>query len=213
VDAEAIRLWLLGTHHRADVNFEIVVDEAGEKDSAGLRPTRFPLLDEAERRVEYFYDTRARMNARAARAQGAADAKPDHLVRVMARSFDDALDDDLNTSVALGHVSNLFSYANELCDKNRKDPVETRAVLEAIDHVCAVLGVAEGDPAAFAQRVRTRRAAERTIDPAAIDALVAERTAARKSKEFARGDAIRAELSALGIEVRDEASGSVWRIV
>jgi cysteinyl-tRNA synthetase len=212
VDSEAVRLWLLGTHYRADVNFEVTVDDAAAPDAAGLKPMRFPLIEEAERRVEYFYDTRARMNARAQRARGAPEARPDHPVSVIVRAFDDAMDDDLNTPVALGHVSELYKRANELCDANRKDPIETRAILDAMTHVSSVLGVAEGDPAAFALRVRTRRAAERNIDPSAIDALVTERTNARKNKDFARSDAIRAELSAKGIEVRDEAGGSVWRI-
>jgi cysteinyl-tRNA synthetase len=212
VDAEAVRLWLLGTHYRADVNFEFVVDESAEPGADGLRPMRFPLLEEAERRVEYFYDTRARMYARSNRAQGAAEAKPDHPVRAIVRAFDDAMDDDLNTPVALGHVSELYKRANELCDTNRKDPVEIRAILDAMAHIAGVLGVAEGDPAAFALRIRTRRAKERSIDPSEIDALVEERTAARKNKDFARSDAIRAQLADKGIEVRDEADGSVWRI-
>lgn len=213
VDAEAIRLWLLGTHYRADVNFEVTVDESGAVGEDGLRPMRFPLIEEAERRVEYFYDTRARMNARAGRAHGNAEPKPDHPIKQLVRAFDEALDDDLNTPVALAHVSELYKRANELCDANRKDPFEIAAILDALAHVAGVLGVAQGDPAAFAARVRQRRAKERNIDPAAIDALVAERTAARKNKDFARSDEIRAELSARGIEVRDEAGGSVWRIL
>jgi cysteinyl-tRNA synthetase len=213
IDPEAVRLWLLGTHHRTDVNFEIVVEESSAANESGLRPIKLPLLEDAERRVEYFYDTRARMNARAARAQSAAEPKHDHPIRAIVRAFDDALDDDLNTPVALAHMLELFKHANELCDKNRKDPVETRAVLEGIEHTCRVLGIAEGDPVAFALRIRTRRAADRGIDTAAIDALVSERADARKSKDFARSDAIRHELSSRGIEVRDEAGGSVWRIL
>lgn len=213
VDAEAVRLWLLGTHYRADVNFEVEVDEQAPAGEHALRPVRFPLLEDAERRVEYFYDTRNRMNARAQRAQSAAEPKPDHPVRAIVRAFDDALDDDLNTPVALAHVSELFKRANELCDANRKDPVETRAILEALAHVSSVLGVADRDPSAFALRVRNRRAAARKIDTDEIDALVAERTRARANKDFARSDAIRATLSARGIEVRDEAGGSVWRII
>jgi cysteinyl-tRNA synthetase len=213
VDAEAVRLWLLATHYRADVNFEVVVDESGERDAQGLRPTRFPLLDEAERRVEYFYDTRARMNARAQRAQGAKDPTDAHPIRAIVRAFDEALDDDLNTPVALAQVAELYKRANELCDQNRKDPVETRALLEALEHTASVLGIANGEPAAFARQVRERRARQRKIDVAEIDALVTERMNARKNKDFARSDTIRATLIERGIELRDEAGGTVWRIV
>ncbi|MBL8685706.1 MAG: cysteine--tRNA ligase [Myxococcales bacterium] len=213
VDAEAVRLWLLGTHYRADVNFEVAVDMDAQPGADGLRPTKFPLLDESERRVEYFYDTRARMNARAQRAQGAKEPSDAHPIRAIVRAFDAALDDDLNTPVALAQVAELYKRANELCDQNRKDPVETRALLEALEHTASVLGIANGDPATFARRVRDRRAKQRNIDVAEIDGLVQERTTARKNKDFARSDAIRATLSERGIEVRDEAGGSVWRIV
>lgn len=213
IDAEAVRFWILGTHYRSPLSFEMAVDEEGSADERGLKPTKFPLLEESERRVEYFYDTRARMNARAARAQNAAPAKADHPVKKMVQQFNAALDDDLNTAQALGIVSDLYKFANELCDANRKDPIETRAVLEALHHFSTVLGIAEGDPAAFASRVRTRRSAERGIDPAEIDALLIERAEARKSKNFARSDEIRAILSGKGIEVRDEGGGSVWRIL
>ncbi len=213
VHPEAIRLWILGTHYRSPLSFDVVVDEQSETNALGLKKTSFPLLEESERRVEYFYDTRARMNARAARAQNAAPAKDDHPIKRLLRSFNAAMDDDLNTAQALGFVSDLYKFANELCDANRKDPVETRVVLEALAHCSKVLGVADGDPAEFAARVRVRRAAERGIIPADIDALIDERAAARKAKNFERSDEIRGILSGLGIEVRDEGGGSVWRIL
>jgi cysteinyl-tRNA synthetase len=53
----------------------------------------------------------------------------------------------------------------------------------------------------------------RKLDPARIDGLVLQRTAAREAREFARADEIRAELTALGIELRDGASGTAWRAV
>jgi cysteinyl-tRNA synthetase len=46
-----------------------------------------------------------------------------------------------------------------------------------------------------------------------IEGLLAERSAARAAKDWTRADAIRAELTALGVEVLDAASGGVtWRL-
>ncbi|MDP3275429.1 MAG: cysteine--tRNA ligase [Deltaproteobacteria bacterium] len=213
VEPEAVRLWILGTHYRSPLSFEFVVDEALPCKSNELRPTTFPALEEAEGRLEYFYATRARMFARAHFAEGAPAARPDHIVSVIVRSFHEAMDEDLNTAAALGHLSELYKRANELCDANRKEPIETRALLEALDHTSHVLGIGQENPAAFAARVRTRRALARGIDPAAIDALLTERIEARKRKDFARSDAIRDELIAKKIELRDDPAGTVWRIL
>src|SRR6202034_3839312 len=49
-DAEALRYFLLGTHYRGPLQFDM------EKDEATGRVT-FPGVDEAEGRVEYLYNT------------------------------------------------------------------------------------------------------------------------------------------------------------
>jgi cysteinyl-tRNA synthetase len=221
-DPEGVRLWLLGTHYRSPLNFEIA-EEGGaqEGERSTLEPpaeapkVRFPGIEEAEKRVEYFYETKARLLARVGRASMTppAAAKPGSPLGEIRRRFDAALDDDLNTAEALAVVSDLFKRANELCDSNKKDTAEARAVLEAIDHVADVLGVAEGDPERFFERVRARRVAQRGIDPAEIERLLQERVAARKARDFARADAIRNELLGRGIEIRDTPAGTTWRVV
>ncbi len=210
VDAEGVRLWLLGTHYRAPLNFELA--EASRPD--GSPSVRFPGLEEAERRVEYFYETRMRIAAKLganAPARGADVKLPDDIA-AMKRSFAGAMDDDLNTAVALASVADVFKRANEACDAGKRDAAMLPALHAAIAYVTSVLGVAEDDAEAFFARVRARRVAERGIEPTEIDALVQERIDARKAKDFARADEIRARLLGQGIEIRDSATGSSWRV-
>jgi cysteinyl-tRNA synthetase len=211
VDAEAVRLWLLGTHYRSPINFELVANEEPE----ARVPVRFPGIEEAERRVEYFYDTKARLRARvqAGAATSPGPQTPSAALGELRRRFDAALDDDLNVSEALAAVAEVFKRANELCDSNKKNPVEAEALLALIDHVTRVLGVAEGDPEPFFARLRTRRIAQHGIDAAEIDRLVADRVQARKDRDFARADAIRQELAERRIEIRDSAAGTTWRVL
>lgn len=217
-DPLAVRLWILDTHYRMPLNFDIALeeDEADKKPTPSETPVhvRFPGLEEAERRVEYFYETKARLMARIGRGTTVPPTTPTpDSVQAMRRRFDQQLDDDLDTHGALTIMGDAFRRANEVCDRSPKDPTEARALFELIQHMCDVLGVGEGDPEEFFTRVRTRRLTARGIDPVEIDMLVKERNAARKARDFARADAIRQELLNRGIEIRDTPTGTTWRVL
>jgi len=51
------------------------------------------------------------------------------------------------------------------------------------------------------------------IDQSWVEVRICARLAARKAKDFAQADAIRAELSAKGVELRDAAQGTDWRVL
>ena len=61
-------------------------------------------------------------------------------------------------------------------------------------------------------RIRDRRAKARGITDADVEAKIVARKAARDAKDFAQADALRAELTALGVELMDGATGTTWRI-
>ncbi len=207
VDGEAIRLWILGTHYRAPLAFDLAEDARGE--------VRFPSIEQAEKRLEYFYDTLAKLAAKRATAKpsGRATAAVLKSLGELRAAFDAALDDDLNTAGALDPLGRLFARANELCDTKKVPLEDLDVVASELAHVTAVMGVADRDGEAFFARVTARRVALRGLDPTAIDAKVAARTAAREARDFARADALRAELTDWGIELRDGVSATTWRAV
>ena len=47
---------------------------------------------------------------------------------------------------------------------------------------------------------------------ARIDALIADRFGAREARGWEKADRIRAELTALNVEVMDNATGATWRL-
>jgi cysteinyl-tRNA synthetase len=206
VDGEAIRFWILGTHYRSPLAFDLS-EEGGA--------IRFPAIEQAEKRLEYFYDSRLKLDAKRATAKHAGRPTPTVAKGIdeLRAAFDAALDDDLNTAGALDPMSRLFARVNELCDAKKVPLEDLTLAAAALAHMTAVTGVAEGDPEAFFGRVTARRIAQRGIERAAVEAMVAERTAAREGRDFARADAVRAELTALGIELRDGVSGTAWRAV
>lgn len=208
VDGEAVRLWILGTHYRAPLGFE-VAEEGGT--------VRLPPIEAAEKRLEYFYDTRMKLAARRAAVGPVKPGAPkptslEFFVKALA-DFDAALDDDLNTAGALDPLSRAFSRANELCDQKRPHPDDLEAAERTLVRLCSTLGVADRDPEDFFARVTGRRIALRGLVRGDIDALVKARTEARAQREFARADEIRTTLTAMGIELRDGASDTTWRAV
>ncbi len=220
-DAEALRTFLLGVHYRGPIAFDTDKLEDGR--------VVFPGVTEAERRVDYFYQAISRLEALA--GPGADEAPqavlPKGLVQMVklaaeARArVDAALDDDLNTPVALAVVGEVAKAANELADlvvKRKKDtelakaaPIVSARLLRALRSSVEPLGLLHTPGDIYRARTQKQRLAVRGMTTPGIEARLAERAAARDAKDFARSDAIRKELDAAGIEVHDGPEGSTWR--
>jgi cysteinyl-tRNA synthetase len=121
------------------------------------------------------------------------DAPPPH----PSAAFLEALEDDLNTPQA-------FAELHALAGRLETGPDRATAKSELLGSA-RLIGFLGADPEAWFQ----------PVEPALkkrIDALIAERVAARAAKDFARADEIRAQLTALNVEVMDNATGATWRI-
>ena len=198
VDGEALRLFFLSSHYRNQLAFS---DEA---------------LADAEKRMEYFYETLQRLDERlSGRAvkPGPLHGNPEaHL-----GAFEEAMDDDFNTAGGLAALSGLFGQLNEYLDKpptpERDTVVRTLAALRsAATTMGGVLGILQSSPPAWLEGRRDRLVAQRNLDRALIERLIAERSEARKQKDFARSDAMRNRLLEMGVELRDGAGGTLWKV-
>jgi cysteinyl-tRNA synthetase len=174
----AIRYLLLSVHYRQQLNFTFAgLDQAAAS---------IERLSDFVRRVEELPPGGAPDGELAARSRRAREA------------FDEALDDDLNTSRALAAVFEWVRDANRAMDEGRAsaaDRSELEAVLEAFD---AVYDVLTPDPDELRLEVE-------------IQALIDEREAARRAREWGRADALRGRLEELGILVEDTPAGPRWK--
>jgi cysteinyl-tRNA synthetase len=117
-----------------------------------------------------------------------------------APAFLEALLDDLNTPKA---NAELFALASRLDAAKGAERAAAKGELLASARLAGFLGA---DPAAWFQG-----GADAALT-AKIEDLIARRVAARKAKDFALADALRAELTAMDVEVMDNATGATWRM-
>lgn len=168
---EVIRFFILSSHYRSPLNYS---DE--QLDDAGVALTR---LYTALRCVEI--------------AEVTIDA--DYRLR-----FEQAMDDDFNTPVALAV---LFDLAREL------NKAEDKTLLAAtLRHLAAILGLLQENPDSFLQGGTVTDG----LNEAEIEQLIDARKTAKASKDWAQADQIRDQLKAQGIVLEDLAGGNtIWR--
>jgi cysteinyl-tRNA synthetase len=217
-DGEAIRWFLLGAHYRVPIQFDTDKRDDGR--------VVFPGVEEAERRVDYVYSALERLASLASAAAGSPLPKElaaqQKAARAAEKQAEAALDEDLNTPVALAALGELARLGNELCDlaeKRKKDAALQAAagafgaeLVAAIGRVSGQLGVCQTPPPAYRERTRERRLRVRGITPAQVEERLRRRSDARKEKDFKESDRIRDELAGLGVTVHDSPEGTSWAI-
>jgi cysteinyl-tRNA synthetase len=112
---------------------------------------------------------------------------------VIEPAFEDALDDDLNISAALGFLFESIRETNRAMDQNEMDAPSARAWLDWWKRINTVLDL---------------EAEAEIVIPPEVTQLADERENARREKNWNRSDELRERIFALGWEVRDTKEGS-----
>jgi len=106
--------------------------------------------------------------------------------------FEEALDDDLNISAALGLLFESIRETNRAMDENKLDAATASAWLDWWKRINTVLDV---------------EAEAEIVVPPEVAQLARERENARREKNWKRSDELRERISVLGWEVRDTKDG------
>jgi cysteinyl-tRNA synthetase len=216
VGGEALRFFCVSHHYRSPVDFEVeVIRDPIEKDV--VLGVRFHSLETAERRLDYFYTTLARLDAFAVTAGDAADGA---LVAGAERLLPEsraALCDDFNTPVVLAAMGEAARLANKLLDESKgvDKLIRRRSLLRIardLRQVGVALGILASPAIEFLHGRRDRMVRRKNIDVATVTRSIEQRGAARAGKDFARADELRRQLTELGIELLDTPSGTDWRV-
>ena len=188
VTGEILRYFLLSTHYHGPLDFS----------DQGLK--------EAKQALDGFYDLFYRL--RESDDRTTADASLIPMIERTTSAFQQAMDNDLNTPVAVSELQKLRGDINKLVQQGLSTDARRRA-RQAFKSLGAVLGLLQTDQWEFGGRIAE---CDQHISDQEVDMKIAERAAAKKQKDFTRADAIRKELNALGITIEDKPDGtSRWK--
>lgn len=165
-----VRYALLRVHYRAQLNFT------------------WEGMLEARQALARIDDWLARLRERIA-SVSLADSESPQAGRML--DFEEALDDDLNISAALGFLFESIRETNRALDGKELSASEARAWLEWWKRIDTVLALT----------------AEENGTPADVAALGDARAQARLAKDWRKSDELRDQIAALGYEVRDGKDG------
>jgi len=206
-DAEVVRLFLLSTHYRSPIDFS----DANLKDArAGL--DRFYTMKEG---ILKFLE-----------GKKPPAVKPEEVIEAAARPlydkilnlpkvFEEGMDDDFNSALAIGMIYDLVRDINKYlaeAEQKREDAayIILHAASTAFDDVGQTLGLFLRDPEEWFKEGRLADS-KVTIPMEKIEELIHLRNEARARKDWAEADRIRKTLDDAGVALYDRADGTAWK--
>lgn len=174
-DPSVVRFMFLQTHYRNPVNFsDVLLDQA----KSGLE------------RVRGFVRNLEAMKS------FSEEGKEIHVEDYKGR-FESFMDNDFDTSGALGVLFDLIKDVNVAKDANELSQSNFEKVIDLLREFNKVFAVIFADNELSDE----------------IEAILKEREAARSEKDWAKSDELRDKLKSMGIEVEDTPNGTIWKKV
>ncbi len=188
-DPLAIRQLILNSHYRSPLDFSdaaLFAAQSGYEKIAETVKTLRKKLSQA--------------------AEGPEDEQLIRQLKQLRKKFETAMNDDLNTSIALSVIFELVRLTNGLFEETDV----TLATIEAFDQMFDSLG---GDVLGIVKEEYPEIAAggDEAIMDELVKTFIYQRTEARKNKDFVIADAIREKLERIGIVLEDKPDGTIWR--
>jgi cysteinyl-tRNA synthetase len=188
--AEAIRLFVLATHYRNEIDF---TDKK---------------LKDAEANLKRLYNTLDAMEEATVvsmkRELNEIEKEFETKVETLKGKFVKAMDDDFNTPRALAALFDLSKEINKFLDESGK---VSRKLLKTVYDIFSELGKALG----LFQKEKTKDVGEKIADDL-VKLLFDLREELRKKGEYGLSDEIRARMKKLGLVIEDTAEGPKWKL-
>ncbi|MFZ8922787.1 MAG: cysteine--tRNA ligase [Nitrosopumilaceae archaeon] len=118
------------------------------------------------------------------------------MVQKSSKDFDDALEDDFNTHLALSAFFTLVKEANRLAAESYLGESESKAIMPELQRMLKILGLT-------IPIISTEQKQE-------IDKMIQDRETLRKEKQFSEADKIRDTLNEMNVELIDHKGKTIW---
>jgi len=184
-----VRFFMLQTHYRSTLDFSNEALQASEK---GLK------------RLWDAYETLKKMPAASHKGEP-ADAELDTKVNKLVKEFDEFMNDDFNTAKVLGNMFELVPVINSIKE----------GLIKADAISAATLSLLQEKFKAWLEDIfgLKNSPANNEALSSVMQLLIEIRKEAKAKKDFATSDKIRHQLSAIGINLKDEKGGEMsWGI-
>ena len=176
--AETLRLWIASTHYRKPLDYN-------EKD-----------LNAAKKKIEKIASTLERIKENMNRPSKKKTVFVKQ-IETLRKEFLKAMENDVNTPLALTHFFEILSLVNKQIDQDSfsKDDLETarKTILELGEFFQIIPEIKE----------------EKL--PIEVEKLIQEREGARKKKDWKKADELREKIRELGYALEDTVEGIRWK--
>ncbi len=195
-DPEVVRLFLISSQYRSPIDFS-----DAQLEEAKSRLTR----------IHNSIDLLQRHLREAQKAEAENPVKPSsadnalwEALSTLQHEFEESMDDDFNTPIALASLNKFLTKMNSvLSEKGSVTAGTLQKTFELVNAIGEVFGL-------YREKIKTESTNGETVD-GLVQLLIQLRNQARKQKDFMTADKIRSQLKDLGIILEDEKTGTVWK--
>ena len=194
---EVLRLFLISSHYRSPIDFS-------EKN-----------LEDATKVLSRFYEGLAGVQEKIGSLDSASI--PDFSKKVkdhpLTQKFEAAMNDDLNTAVAMALMNEELRKLNTAVQIKNSDNLGKLAVaVTAWKDAGKILGIFCLTPEEFEKELFEIKNSNLGLDVEKIEKLIADRQSARQSKNWAEADRCRDDLTEMGVLIEDTPTGTEWKL-
>ena len=176
-----IRLFIASNHYRKPMNFS------------------FEEMENTKKTLENITNSMLRISSNQAEQEIVTDHEFIDMITKFDEKFEYAMEDDLNTPMALATIFDQIRETNKYIDNNGKSLGVKASYTSLKKKLIDVIGI---------EIEYDNKGATNDLTEKLIELLLNLRKEARETKNFPLSDKIRDELKAIGIEIKDNKDGS-----